>query len=164
MVLDRVKEAEPFFTSVSIYRRVATTVPSQTVLPNACVPSCLAQMARLLMETGMPDEAGLVFFFYDPLAPSRELAPGIIGHCVLVYRYRDQWFCLDPRYQESPKPLTQVAIGAHLDPTLGVLAKQPDYRLEHARLLVIPPRTLRQLNTDLTWKLWSERAGKGSGG
>jgi hypothetical protein len=158
LVLERVRHVEPWVAAISIYRAASMPVAAPAILPNACVPGCLAQIGRLLVNLGMPDEAGLVLFSYDPGRPEQVLPPDAIGHCVLVYRYGDQWTCLDPRRQQSPQPLRQVNIGVHLDPTLRVLAERSDYELKRARLLLISRATLRQISADLTWRLWADRA------
>jgi hypothetical protein len=158
LVTGWIRQVDPSFSSVSIYRGTPTPLANQADLPNGCVIACLAQISRLLINAGTPDEAGLVLFSYDRRQKAREPDVGVIDHSILVYRYRENWFCLDPRLQQSPLPLKQVAVGLHLDPTLQVLAERPAYRLEHARLLLIAPPTLDQLAAKIAFRLRGKRS------
>ncbi|HUL54107.1 MAG TPA: hypothetical protein VLT83_11925 [Opitutaceae bacterium] len=157
LVTGWIHQVDPSLSSISIYRGAQTPLTSQADLPNGCVIACLAQISRLLVNAGTPDEAGLVLFSYDRPQKGAEPDVGIIDHSILVYRYHENWFCLDPRLQEAPLPLKQVAVGLHLDPTLRVLAERPAYRLEHARLLLIASRTLDHLAAKIALRLWNQR-------
>lgn len=158
LVTGWIRQVAPSFSSISVYRGAQVPLANQADLPNGCVIACLAQISRLLINAGTPDEAGLVLFSYDRRQKAGEPDVGVIDHSILVYRYHENWFCLDPRLQRSPLPLKQVAIGIHLDPTLRVLAERPAYRLEHARLLLIAPRTLDQVAGKIAFRLWANRA------
>ena len=156
-VTDWIRQVDPALSAISIYRGAQAPLANQADLPNGCVIACLAQISRLLVNAGTPDEAGLVLFSYDRPEKTGEADAGVIDHSILVYRYHENWFCLDPRLQQAPLPLKQVAVGVHLDPTLRVLAERPVYRLEHARLLLIASRTLDQLAAKIAFRMWSQR-------
>jgi hypothetical protein len=157
-VLAWLQQTDPAFSVASVYRGAHTVAVNQTELPNGCVISCFAQITKLLVTTGTPDEAGLVLFSYGRRLDLGEgLVSGVIDHSILVYRYREQWYCLDPRLQDTPLPLRQVAVGTHLDPPLRILAERPDYRLEHARLLLISARTLDQAAANRAWRTWAKQ-------
>jgi len=125
---------------------------NQTDLPNGCVIGCFAQLTRLLVTGDTPDEAGLVLFSYASGEKHRTAAgPELVDHSILVFRLGRRWFCIDPRLEDRPFPLRQVVVGTHLDPTLKILADNPGYPLQRARLLVIAPRTLNEMAARITW-------------
>jgi hypothetical protein len=157
-VLQWVKATDASFHKISIYRHIPAPVAAGAELPHGCVVACLAQISNLLIQTGTPDDVGLVLLSYDRQRnPAEGVGPLAIGHSILVYRYQGQWFCFDPRGNDPPKPLAQVAVGARLDPVLQVLVEKAGCRLAHARLLLISHRTLDQMNAAITWRLWSRR-------
>ena len=156
-VMQWVKATDASFHRISIYRHIPAPAAAGAALPHGCVVACLAQISNLLVQTGTPDDVGLVLLSYDRQRnPGEGFGPLAIGHSILVYRYRDQWFCYDPEENDPPKPLAQVAIGAGLDPALQVLVAKAGCRLAHARLLLISHRTLDQMNAAVTWRLWSK--------
>ncbi len=150
-LLEWARQGDPGLTAVAIHRGPNQPENNQADLPNGCVIACLAQLVGVVAETGRPDEVGLVLFYYARPPVAGVVVPGVVDHSILVYRHADQWFCRDPR-RGAPLPLREVAIGAHLDPTLRVLAGRPDDGLEHARLLVISPRTLDQVAAGVAWR------------
>jgi hypothetical protein len=156
-VLRWIKETDASFHRISVYRSLPTPASPQADLPHGCVVACLAQLSNLLIHTGPPDEVGLVLLSYDRERDSGGgVGPLFIGHSLLVYRYQGQWFCFDPRRQDAPWLVAQVAVGASLDPALQTLAERPDCRLAHARLLRISRRTLDKLDASLTWRLLTQ--------
>lgn len=143
---------------IRLYRRLPEPAERLSELPHGCVLACLAQLSSLLLHTGPPDEVGLVLLSYDgERGPAESVGPRAIGHSLLVYRYAGSWYCFDPRWENTVKPLTGVAVGAPLDGALRALAERPDCRLTHARLLRISRRTLDQVDASVTWRLVQRR-------
>ncbi len=122
----------------------------QHPLANACVISSVGLLTWALKHEPDLSDAGLILMSYDTAAV--ELVALNINHCLVAYRTRGQWRCIDPNKPLQPFPLENVAVGSRLDPALTALALKQNYPLKGVYYLPFAPATLQRLAANLQWK------------
>src|SRR5207244_3921674 len=96
------------------------------------------------------DQAGTIFF-----SPSEAPAPSASlfaseSHAVLIYRRRQEWFCIDPRNQRRLE-LKHLDVGTPVDSALLAYAAEQNYPSQRLRYLPISPGLLRRLGDQVVW-------------
>lgn len=122
----------------------------QHYLVDACVISSLGALTWALAHESDLSDAGLILMSYDNSAVT--LVTLRINHCLLAYRSRGNWWCVDPNNIQQPFALEHVAVGSRLDPALTALALKQHYPLKGAYFLSFSPATLARITATLQWK------------
>lgn len=140
---------------VATLRISANPVPpahrlEQHPLVNACVISSLGALTRTLTHEADLNAAGLILMSYDNNAPTLDRMN--INHCLLAYRIRGQWRCIDPNQPNQSFLLEHLAVNSRLDPALTALALKQHYPLKGVYYLAFSPTTLARLTASLQWK------------